>query len=69
MEPVLQAFRKANPNVKVVTIDAGQHRDLAKAKGAEALPLFLVYRNGVESSRIEGVTTLEALSAAVAERK
>jgi rhodanese-related sulfurtransferase/glutaredoxin len=64
MEPVLESLkREAGPGFTLVKIDAGLHTSLLKEMGVEALPVFIVYRNGKEAWRKQGVTSLEELKA------
>ncbi len=62
MEPVLAELRK-DPSLKFefIKIDAGIHTDLMKIKNIEAIPVFIVYRNGIEIWRKQGLVSLEDL--------
>jgi thioredoxin len=56
MEPVLAALQKEMPNkYKLVKVDGGRDTDMMKANGVSALPVFIVYKNGKETYRIQGV--------------
>lgn len=58
MEPVLTEIEKTN---SVIKIDAGLHTNLSKEMNVEALPVFIVYKNGKEVWRKQGVTSKEEL--------
>jgi rhodanese-related sulfurtransferase len=57
MEPVLNAFMngKSEAVVKLVKMDGGIETSLMKALGVSALPTFILYHNGVEHKRFQGV--------------
>lgn len=57
MEPVLTAFMKDKSPavVKLVKMDGGNETELMKTLGVSALPTFILYRNGVEEKRFQGV--------------
>lgn len=64
MEPVLDALRKeATLKFDFIKIDAGIHTDLMKSMGIEAIPVFIVYKNGKETWRKQGLVTQEELAA------
>ena len=64
MEPVLAAV-KADASLKFdfIKIDAGIHTDLMKAQNIEAIPVFIIYKNGKETWRKQGIVTQEELTA------
>lgn len=62
MEPVLEQLKNdKSVSFTFVKVDAGVHTDVLKALGVEPLPVFIVYKNGKESWRKEGLTTFEEL--------
>lgn len=57
MEPVLQELIKEKGTAfKFVRIDGGIHTDVMKVMNVEALPVFIIYKNGKEIWRKQGVT-------------
>lgn len=64
MEPVLAAV-KADTGLKFdfIKIDAGIHTDLMKAQNIEAIPVFIIYKNGKETWRKQGIVSQEELVA------
>jgi rhodanese-related sulfurtransferase len=64
MEPVLAALEKdASLQFTLKKIDGGLHTDVMKAIGVNALPTFIVYENGKEVWRHEGVIEQALLAA------
>jgi thioredoxin len=62
MEPVITQLKNEAANkYKVVNIDAATQTDILKQMNIEALPVFIVYKNGKEVWRKQGVATLEEL--------
>jgi thiol-disulfide isomerase/thioredoxin len=59
MQPVLAQLEKEN--YTVIKVDGGAQADLAKALNATAFPTFLLYKNGVEVGRKEGILSIESL--------
>lgn len=64
MVPVLEELEK-NKDLpfQLVKIDGGVHTDLMTAMNVESLPVFIVYKNGVESWRKQGIVSKEELMA------
>lgn len=64
MEPVLAAI-KADASLKFdfIKIDAGIHTELMKVQQIEAIPVFIVYKNGKETWRKQGIVSQEELTA------
>ncbi|WP_343668169.1 rhodanese-like domain-containing protein [Chitinophaga sp.] len=58
MEPVVAAFLKANPTVKLLKVDASKDTNVIKTLGATALPTFILYKEGKEVWRKTGVVEL-----------
>ena len=68
MEPVIDAYIKAQgEKVRLVKMDGGVENQLMKQHRVEALPTFIVYKNGTETARKQGVMTAEELAALVAQ--
>jgi rhodanese-related sulfurtransferase len=66
MEPVLQQLQKDMPAAyKLVKVDGGQDIDVMKSQNVEALPVFIVYKQGKEVWRKQGVVELNELKAAL----
>ncbi len=61
MEPIINGFMKdkSEKTVRLVKMDGGAETDLMKALRVEALPTFILYHNGIESKRLQGVMTAE----------
>jgi len=60
MEPVLDAFMKQNnKKLTLVKMDGGIETVLMKSLKVEALPTFILYKNGKEVKRKQGLVTQE----------
>lgn len=60
MEPVLDQLQKENAGkFKLVTVDGGNDFDIMKIQKVEALPVFIIYKNGKEVWRKQGITAKE----------
>ncbi len=60
MEPVLDAFMKQNnKKLTLVKMDGGIETTLMKSLKVEALPTFILYKNGKEVKRKQGLVTQE----------
>ncbi|WP_119078652.1 rhodanese-like domain-containing protein [Chitinophaga alhagiae] len=64
MEPVVKQFRTAQ-KVEVLHVDGGKDTDVMKRIQATTLPTFVLYKDGKEVWRKEGVATLEEMKAAM----
>ncbi len=63
MEPVLAAIKQdASLKFDLIKIDAGIHTDLMKGMKIESIPVFIVYKNGKETWRREGIVSQEELA-------
>lgn len=60
MEPVLNEIRE-NKNLvfEMLKVDAGVHSDLMKSLELEPIPAFIIYKNGKEVWRKEGIVSKE----------
>ena len=64
MEPVLQSFMKANTGkLTLVKMDGGVEDQLMKSLNVEALPTFILYKNGKEVIRKQDLVTQEEFNA------
>ncbi|HMR92372.1 MAG TPA: thioredoxin domain-containing protein [Chitinophagaceae bacterium] len=62
MEPVLAALEKENKQAfSLLRIDGGIHTTLMQQLQVSTLPTFIIYKNGKETGRKEGVVTKEDL--------
>ncbi|MEQ1554922.1 MAG: rhodanese-like domain-containing protein [Ferruginibacter sp.] len=59
MKPITDSLE--NQNYTVIKIDGGTQTTLCKELNADAFPLFIVYKNGQETNRKQGLVTLEEL--------
>lgn len=58
MEPVLQEFMKENETkLTLVKMDGGVETELMKSLNVEALPTFILYKNGKEVKRKQGLVS------------
>jgi rhodanese-related sulfurtransferase len=64
MEPVLQQLQKElTGKFKLVKVDGGIDINVMKAQKVETLPVFIIYKNGKETWRKQGVVELSELKA------
>ncbi len=62
MEPVLTALQEEyGKNYKLVKVDGGVDLEIMKANKVEALPVFIIYKNGKEVWRGQGIVSKEEL--------
>lgn len=60
MEPVLNQFMKENASkLTLVKMDGGVETELMKTLKVDALPTFILYKNGKEVKRKQGIVTKE----------
>jgi thioredoxin len=60
MEPVLNDFMKENSSkLTLIKMDGGIETALMKSLNVEALPTFILYKNGVEFKRKQGLVSKE----------
>jgi rhodanese-related sulfurtransferase len=55
MQPVIKELEKENPSVKVIRIDAGTQTELMQQMNITGIPVFIIYKNGTEIWRKQGV--------------
>ncbi|MDB5211293.1 MAG: hypothetical protein JWQ30_2120 [Sediminibacterium sp.] len=64
MEPVLQQLQSdLADKFKLVKVDGGMDIDVMKSQKVDALPVFIIYKNGKEIWRKQGVAELSELKA------
>lgn len=64
MEPVLQQLQKElNGKFKLVKVDGGIDINVMKSQKVETLPVFIIFKNGKEIWRKQGVVELSELKA------
>ena len=60
MEPVLNQFMKENASkLTLVKMDGGVETELMKTLKVDALPTFILYKNGKEVKRKQGIVSKE----------
>ena len=65
--PVLDELaNELEGQVNVVTVDVDESADLAQQFGVQALPTFIVFRNGKATTRLVGIQSKQGLAKAVA---
>lgn len=63
MEPILKALQNNKDlNFTFLRIDAGVHTNLMKELHIEPIPVFIIYKNGKEVWRQDGIVTKEELT-------
>jgi thioredoxin len=66
MEPVIADLQKElNGKFELVKIDGGANTSLMKAMGIDKIPVFIVYKNGKEVWRQQGVVEKDVLKKAI----
>src|SRR6478735_3022865 len=64
MEPVLKQLQtEMTGQFKLVKVDGGNDMDVMKTQNVESLPVFIIYKNGKEVWRKQGVVELSELKA------
>ena len=64
MEPVLREIQKdVSLRFQFISVDAGIHTDVLKSLNIEPIPVFIVYKNGKEVWREQGIVSIEELRA------
>lgn len=62
MAPVLDQLEKNSAlHFTLIKVDAGVHTDVMKANNVEGIPVFIVYKNGAEVWRKQGMVSKEEL--------
>ncbi len=64
MQPVMKEFIEGKKeSIKVIAMDGGTEYSLMKDLDVQSLPTYILYRNGVEDSRRQGVLSMSELTA------
>ena len=62
MEPVLdELVREKGSQFRLFKVDGGKDTDVMKAQQVDALPVFIIYKNGKEVWRHQGIVSKEEL--------
>lgn len=61
MEPVINELKQDSSRYTVVNVDGGEQEELAKALGVDGFPMFIVFKDGKEVWRKQGVVKKEEL--------
>jgi thioredoxin-like negative regulator of GroEL len=61
MKPIIADVLKAMPQVKLVNVDGGNDVDLMKKYEVEALPVFIIYKDGKQIWRKQGIVSADEL--------
>jgi thioredoxin 1 len=59
--PILEAFSKKFPDVKIVKVNVDQHTDLAETYGVMSIPTLFVFKQGKETYKKPGFHALNQL--------
>jgi rhodanese-related sulfurtransferase len=66
MEPVITSLQKNNANLfELVKVDGGKDLDLLKKYAVTALPVFIIFKNGKQVWRKDGVATEKEMTEAL----
>ncbi|RTL51071.1 MAG: hypothetical protein EKK39_09130 [Sphingobacteriales bacterium] len=66
MQPVLDALKTTyGPKLNIVKIDAGKQTDIMKQMNLPAIPVFIIYKNGQEVFRKNGIVAQSDFDAAI----
>jgi len=66
MEPVIEEVKNTFAGkISFVKVDAGIHTDIMKQLDIPAIPVFIVYKNGKETWRKNGIVSREELTKAI----
>jgi thioredoxin len=57
MEPVLASLQKNNAKITIVKVDGGKDEDILKNYNVTALPVFILFKDGKQVWRKDGVVT------------
>ncbi len=61
MKPIIADILKAMPQVKLVNVDGGNNVNLTKKYEVEALPVFIIYKDGKQIWRKQGIVSADEL--------
>ncbi len=65
MKPILQKIAKANPNVKLLQIDADKSEDIVNAYQVNEIPTLILFKNGRQNWRDSGIKTEQELRSVI----
>jgi thioredoxin len=65
MEPVLTKIQQEHSEIKLIKIDGGIETELMKKYNIEGLPVFILYKNGKEVWRHEGIADKKEFEKAI----
>ena len=57
------SWKNKGLDLKLLKIDAGVHTNVMKELNIEPIPVFIVYKNGIETWRKQGIVSKEELIA------
>jgi rhodanese-related sulfurtransferase len=63
MEPSIEKFLSQNKDVKLLKVDGGNDNAVMESINASVLPTLVLYKNGKEFWRKEGISTVEEMKA------
>lgn len=55
LKPIMQEIAAQNPNVNYQIIDVDQNQADAQVNGIRSIPVVIVQKNGIETSRFVGI--------------
>jgi thioredoxin 1 len=65
LKPIMQEISSENPSVLYQYIDVDQNPTDAQANGIRSIPVVLVQKNGVETSRFVGIQSKSVYEQAI----
>ncbi len=65
MEPVLKDLQASNKKFTLIKVDGGKDEDVLKEYAVTALPVFIIFKNGKQAWRKDGVVDEKELAAAL----
>ncbi|MBC7424821.1 MAG: thioredoxin fold domain-containing protein, partial [Ferruginibacter sp.] len=65
MEPVLKDLQAKNKDFTIVKVDGGKDEEVMKQFGVTALPVFIIFKNGKQAWRKDGVVDEKEIAAAL----
>jgi thioredoxin-like negative regulator of GroEL len=66
MQPVLDALKeKYGSKLNIIRIDAGQQAEIMKQMNLPAIPVFILYKNGKEVFRKNGIVAQSDFETAI----
>jgi len=68
MEPVLKDLQAKNKDFTIVKVDGGKDEEVMKQFGVTALPVFIIFKNGKQAWRKNGVVDEKEMAAALLQK-